>query len=256
MPIIILSVFITGLIGGVAHCYFMCGPLVFGYSSKDTEFIDKNRLTKTEKKAYLFLSNFLFTFGRITGYGITGFIAGASGSFILLMTKTSIFRGIFEILIGLTLMLMALSFAPFIKLNFHPEKLMTIFLPLYLKMINSQSKKHILFSRFIFGIMTGFLPCMLSLTVAITAAGTMSAFYGTLVMVVFAVGTAIPLNAFALLSGRLYNKFKNSNSRIWLASLASLIVLAVGVLFILRALSFGNFINMGHSYLVNNILMI
>ncbi len=256
MAIIILSVFITGLIGGVAHCYFMCGPLIFSYSSKDTEFIGKNRLTKTEKKAYLFLSNFLFTLGRIMGYGITGFIAGASGSFILLMAKTSIFRGIFELLIGLTLILMALSFAPFIKFNFHPEKLMTIFSPLYLKLINSKSRKHILSSRFIFGVMIGFLPCMLSLTVAITAAGTMSAFYGTLVMVAFAVGTAIPLNTFALLSGRLYDKLKFSNSRVWLASLASLIVLAVGVLFILRALSFENFINLGHSYLVNNILMI
>ncbi|MHB1660759.1 MAG: sulfite exporter TauE/SafE family protein [bacterium] len=256
MAIIILSVFITGLIGGVAHCYFMCGPLVFSYSSKDTEFMDKNRFTETEKKAYLFLSNFLFTLGRITGYGVTGFIAGASGSFILLMTKTSIFRGAFEILIGLTLILMALGFAPFIKLNFHPEKIMTVFSPLYLKMINSRSKKHVLFSRFIFGIMTGFLPCMLSLTVAITAAGTMSAFYGTLVMVVFALGTAIPLNTFALLSGRLYNKLKASNSRIWLASLASLIVFAIGLLFILRALSFENIINLGHSYLTNNILMI
>ena len=256
MAIIILSVFITGLIGGVAHCYFMCGPLIFSYSSKDTEFIGKNRLTKTEKKAYLFLSNFLFTLGRIMGYGITGFIAGASGSFILLMAKTSIFRGIFELLIGLTLILMALSFAPFIKLNFHPEKLMTIFSPLYLKLINSKSRKHILSSRFIFGVMIGFLPCMLSLTVAITAAGTMSAFYGTLVMAAFAVGTAIPLNTFALLSGRLYDKLKFSDLRVWLASLASLIVFAVGVLFILRALSFENFINLGHSYLVNNILMI
>ncbi|RZD15455.1 MAG: sulfite exporter TauE/SafE family protein [Candidatus Acidulodesulfobacterium ferriphilum] len=256
MAIIILSVFITGLIGGFAHCYFMCGPLVFSYSSKDTEFVGKNKFTRTEKRAYLFLSNFLFTLGRITGYGITGFIAGASGSFILLMAKTSIFRGIFELLIGLTLILMALSFAPFIKLNFHPEKFMTLFSPLYLKLINSKSKKHILSSRFIFGIMIGFLPCMLSLTVAITAAGTMSAFYGALVMAAFAVGTAIPLNTFALLSGRLYDKLKFSNSRIWLASLASLIVLAVGVLFILRALSFENFINLGHSYLVNNILMI
>jgi|GEM_PF-3689000 len=256
MAIIILSVFITGLIGGFAHCYFMCGPLVFSYSSKDTEFIDKNRFTKTEKKAYLFLSNFLFTFGRIAGYGITGFIAGASGSFILLMAKTSVFRGVFEMLIGLTLALMALSFAPFIKLNFHPEKLMTVFSPLYLKVINYQSKKHVLFSRFIFGIMIGFLPCMLSLTVAITAAGTMSAFYGMLVMVVFAFGTAIPLNAFALLSGRLYNRFKASDSRAWLASIAALIVFAVGVLFILRALSFENLINLGHSYLINNIFMI
>lgn len=256
MAVIILGVFITGLIGGFAHCYFMCGPLVFSYSSKDTEFIGKNKFTKTEKRAYLFLSNFLFTLGRIIGYGITGFIAGASGSFIYLMIKTSLFRGIFEILIGLTLILMGLSFAPFAKLNFHPEKCMALFSPLYLKLINSQSKKHVLYSRFIFGIMIGFLPCMLSLTVAITAAGTMSAFYGMLVMVVFALGTAIPLNVFALLSGNLYNRFKASNSRIWLASLASVIVLAIGILFILRALSFENIINLGHSYLINNILMI
>jgi len=84
----------------------------------------------------------------------------------------------------------------------------------------------------------------------------MSAFYGMLVMVVFAFGTAIPLNAFALLSGRLYNRFKASDSRAWLASIAALIVFAVGVLFILRALSFENLINLGHSYLINNIFMI
>ncbi|MCL4321612.1 MAG: sulfite exporter TauE/SafE family protein [Deltaproteobacteria bacterium] len=256
MAIIILSMFITGLIGGVAHCYFMCGPMVFSYSSKDAAFIGKNRFTKTEKRTFLFLSNSLFTFGRISGYGITGLIAGASGSFVLLMARTSLIRGIFEALIGVVLIFMGLSIAPFISLNFHPEKCLSFLNPLYLKLLNSQIKKNVLLSRLIFGLVIGFLPCMLSLTVAITAAGTMSAIYGMAVMAAFGLGTAIPLNVFAMLSGKAYKKLKDSSARTWLASLASIIILIVGILFILRALSFENIINLGHSYLINNILMI
>jgi sulfite exporter TauE/SafE len=88
------------------------------------------------------------------------------------------------------------------------------------------------------GFFVGFLPCGLTYTAAIAAAGTLSALKGMIVMCVFCVCTMPGLVTLALSECSLLKLFPQARVRIVIGAMSGWIMAAMAIVFIARALPF------------------
>ncbi|NTW88448.1 MAG: sulfite exporter TauE/SafE family protein [Desulfobulbaceae bacterium] len=216
----LLAMLLSGLAGGFGHCISMCGPVVAAFSVGETR--------------QGILHHLLYNLGRVTTYTILGGMVGLSGSFLVLTASIELLQKAIMIIAGLSIILMGLSTAEWLPLpssskSCNPgsslmQKIMALF-----------KAPRSIGSYYPMGIVLGFLPCGLTYTALLAAARAAmesenpfaGMLQGALMMLLFGIGTAPAL----ILVGKVVNTISNK-TRKWFYRLASLIMIATGVWFV------------------------
>ena len=215
-----LLAFATGMIGGFGHCIGMCGPLVASYT-----------LAGSTQPSPLFtriMPHVLYNSGRITMYSIIGGVMGLSGSFVNVAGRLANIQNSVAVLAGVIMVLMGASIAGSDGNTAWIEKHNSSILRAATGIRASSSPLR----YFPLGVVLGLLPCGLSYTVFIAAAGTGGFSPGMLTALVFGLGTLPALLAFGAIISSLSAVLR---SRIYRAS--GVLVILMGFFYLYRGIS-------------------
>ncbi len=232
-----ILIFLSGLLGGIGHCIGMCGPLIATYT------ISIGLSPFDRLKPHL-----MYHSGRLMSYGLIGGAMGFSGSFVSTIKGIQHIQSIAMAIAGIVMVIMGASITGLTRRLKSRLKLKTK------KVNNQESSVHsstsafslqpIVYllehgSPFPLGLINGLIPCGLSYTAFIAAAGLGAAekeplvgfFKGLLLLLIFGIGTTpglfliswMSLRGATLLRKRLYN-------------LAGLFMIVSGFIFLWRAI--------------------
>lgn len=213
--------------GALAHCAGMCGGIVIALNMKEID-----------SKLKQILANLLYFIGKACGYVCVGIIFTLIGVNLSLNSTAS---GIIFITLGILLAISATIFTFFPKgfriitksnrkhksansntknetrdfIKYTDEsskdnkdyfaKAKTLFAMAYKTSFSMVLKSDSFIKFFVIGILNGFLPCGLVYMFALQAAKTMNVLDSIIVMLLFSLGTFLPLFLVGMLSVRLLN---------------------------------------------------
>ncbi|MEQ6121629.1 sulfite exporter TauE/SafE family protein [Reichenbachiella sp. MALMAid0571] len=206
-----LSALIFGLLGSV-HCAVMCGPIAM-----------------VLPKGKHFLNQVSYNFGRITSYLIIGGIFGLIGKGMFLVG----FQQTISVLAGVLLILIyfgSKSYSGNIAGTTFFNKILTSIR----KSIGANLTVNKWYSRYLVGLVNGFLPCGLVYMAAVAAISTGSPTGGMTYMFLFGLGT-VPMMAGLSIS----KQFFKAKQRASLYRFVPYFVVVVSTLFILRGMNLG-----------------
>ncbi len=171
---------LVGLTAGFSTCLALVGGLVLGIAARHSE--KHPEATPMQK----FRPHLFFNLGRILSYAFLGGLLGSLGSFLQLSGST---LGIVTIVVGAVMLLLG------VKLMGISPRLETvnIALPKWISRklgIGGQQREYSHTNSFMLGAMTFFLPCGFTQAMQIYAVSTGSFVQGSLIMGLFALGTA------------------------------------------------------------------
>jgi sulfite exporter TauE/SafE len=211
----LIAAIATGLFGSL-HCAGMCGPIAFSLPFSDAK-----------ANTHFYLGRFSYNMGRIVTYALMGALVGAFGNVLGMagwQQYLSIIAGSILILgVLLSRIRTGQSYGPIHKFS---SKIKTAFGKYYAKSGNS--------SLFVIGLLNGILPCGLVFTALAIALATGSAAYGSLVMVIFGLGT-FPMMFVISISRKFLSQLVWKKFSRW----SPLFALIIGVIFILRGANLG-----------------
>jgi sulfite exporter TauE/SafE len=211
----LLAAFSTGLLGGFGHCIGMCGPIVASYAFHNS----------SAKLFSRFGSHILYNIGRITTYMFIGALMGLTGSFVNVAGRLTGLQNVVAILAGLFMVLMGLSITGL----FGTARWLEGHNNLIMKAARGLSYEKSLWRYFPLGALFGFLPCGLSYTVFIAAAGTGDLFSGMLLTGFFGLGTFPSLFLFGISASLISLKLRGLLYRI-----AGFIIIGMGIYFLAK----------------------
>lgn len=178
----------TGFLGGFGHCIGMCGPLVASFTLASSS-------DMPQPLSRSIAPHLLYNMGRITTYGMVGALMGLSGSFVNIaggmtgiQNAVAIITGIIMIALGFTIVTRSAAPSWIEKHN----------LPV-LRAAKRSLDSASLFRYYPFGLLMGLLPCGLSYTIFIAAAGSGGAAVGMTTALLFGLGTLPALFFFGAL---------------------------------------------------------
>lgn len=209
----LISIITIAFLASLGHCIGMCGGIVVAYSSTK---VDSKWSKATQTYAHL-----LYSFGRVTTYGILGGVFGFIGG---VATFNNIANGALLIIAGLVMVLTGLSLSgkiKFLTLIEHSISKSDWYQKSFKQLLSNQS----LFSFYLLGMLNGLLPCGIVYFFAVTAASTGSPIWGSIVMVIFGLATMPVLFSLGFFVGI----FKQSGFRNIMMKLSAVAVLAFGV---------------------------
>lgn len=218
MTAALATAFMTGILGGFGHCLPMCGPLVGSFALAAGP-----RGTGRAVQGQL-----AYHAGRITTYALLGAVMGLTGSFVNVAGRLAGLTAAAAIAAGVLMILMGLG---------------AMGLAGWVKRIEARAAgKVAVFARglleggaagrlFPVGLVLGFLPCGLSWTLFLGAAGTGHPLAGLALALAFGLGT-LP----ALLLAGAAGTVLGTRARGALYRAGGLLVAALGLLFLLRGL--------------------
>lgn len=213
---LILSALGLGFASGF-HCIGMCGPIALSMG-----------LTKSQA-ANFYLQNLTYQFGRIITYSVLGAILGIVGKGFELAG----IQQYLTILVGILLIVMALfsfggkDFAS--KIPFLSKALLNVKMSLS-KLLQKADYK----SRFLTGILNGFLPCgmvYMAFTASLAAGGI---WQSASFMALFGLGT-LPFMFAVVMAGNLMTQA----FRLKVLKVIPVVMIVLGGLFILRGMEIG-----------------
>lgn len=219
--------FASGFLGGFGHCIGMCGPIVASYCVAV-----RNRGL---------LSHVFFNYGRVTTYTILGGIMGVTGSFITTVEYIQEFQKGIMIFAGILIILMGLGLGgwlPVGRVTGRRDDMLSAPSSFFIdKMRSVFSGKLPTGAFYPMGMAVGLIPCGLVYTALITTARAameaenyiIGGLKGMLMMLLFGLGTLPAL----LMFGKLVNVI-GIKMRVRLYKLAALLMIAMGVLFLMR----------------------
>lgn len=216
--------FISGLLGGFGHCMGMCGPVVAAYALNPV------------RKSYL--PQLLYNLGRITTYSIIGGVMGLTGSFVGVINPVENFQNIIMAVIGVLMMIMGLAVGGWVPLRMGKSTVgCTSIVGRMVKFVTETGSAGAFFPM---GLILGFIPCGLSYTAFIAAAGAgvdagsraEGFLKGMSMLFLFGLGT---LPALLLLGGLLSVVGQQTRLKLYRASAIAMIV--AGALFLYRAIT-------------------
>jgi sulfite exporter TauE/SafE len=213
----LLIAFSTGLLGGFGHCIGMCGPIVASYALHNPSAKLFSRVG----------SHILYNIGRITTYMFIGALMGLTGSFVNVAGRLTGLQNSVAILAGLFMVLMGLSISGL----FGTAQWLEGHNSLIMKVARGLSYEKSLWRYYPLGALFGFLPCGLSYTVFIAAAGTGDLFSGMLLTVFFGLGTFPSLFLFGISASLISSKLRGLLYRI-----AGFLVIGMGIYFLVKGL--------------------
>jgi sulfite exporter TauE/SafE len=176
MPIDLLvlgSALLTGLFGG-AHCAVMCGGIATGFSVQ----------------ARGLWSALQPNLGRLGGYVLAGALVGGMGGGLLGVARQPWLGVTMRALVGLVLVIAGLRMLDLggrlARVSGGPgHRLWRLLLPLQRRLLPADSTG----KRILLGMLWGWMPCGLSLTLLSAAWLSASAWHGALTMAAFGLGT-------------------------------------------------------------------
>lgn len=179
-PVGLSVALLIGLTAGFSTCLALVGGLVLGISARHSE--KHPEATPIQK----FRPHLFFNAGRIISYAVFGGLLGSLGSFLQL-SGTAL--GIVTIAVGVVMFLLG------VKLTGIIPRLETVNLVLPKKIsrllgIKNEEREYSHKNSFALGAATFFLPCGFTQAMQIYAVSTGSFAQGSLIMVLFAIGTA------------------------------------------------------------------
>ncbi len=213
---------LTGLAGGFGHCIGMCGPVVAAYS------LGEERLH--------YLHHILYNLGRITTYMFMGAVVGLTGSFLVLTSSIEKIQTIIMALAGISIVVMGITIGGWVPLSKKSgnSSWLTSIIQKTMELFKGPRTAGAYYPM---GIVLGFLPCGLTYTALLAAArAAMEAdnhlngmLEGVFMLFFFGLGTAPAL----LFVGKVVG-FLGAKARDRLYKLASLIMIATGVYFVVK----------------------
>lgn len=212
--------FISGFLGGFGHCIGMCGPVVAAYSL--------NHAGKT------YLPQLLYNLGRITTYSIIGGIMGLTGSFAGVVDSAGNFQNILMAFIGVAMIVMGCVVCGWIPLKtIHDKSGACAGLGSMVRYTGSSG------AYFPMGLILGFIPCGLSYTAFIAAAGAgvhagnqaQGFLNGMFMLFLFGLGT---LPALMMLGGFISAAGQHIRRTLYRGS--AIVMILAGALFLYRAM--------------------
>jgi sulfite exporter TauE/SafE len=211
--------FMAGLLGS-GHCIGMCGSLVSAFFMKYAD------------KGVSVLPYVAYHGGRIGVYTLVGLGAGLIG---LALTSTGLIgkiQGILQIIAGIVVILLGLDI-----LGMSPLKIQVSFLPVSVlrsKFVMATQKGPVI-GAMIGGVVNGFMPCSLTLAVAVKATTAGGPLEGGLLMFAFGLGTLPSMLFVSAIFGKLGVKLRGQ-----LLKIAALFVIALGLSTLIQGLAFFN----------------
>jgi sulfite exporter TauE/SafE len=212
---------VSGFLGGFGHCVGMCGPIVAAHALNPAG----NR----------FLPHLLYNLGRITTYAMVGGLLGLTGSFAGVIQPMENFQNLLMAAIGLLMVVMGFVMGGWLPLaigqsgcGWKPIGAMVRFV----------SETGGVGAFFPMGLILGFIPCGMSYTAFIAAAGAgvqaanqvQGFLQGMLMLLLFGLGTAPAL----LLLGRIVSLI-GLRARLKLHRASSIAMILAGGVFFYRA---------------------
>ncbi len=211
----------TGFLGGFGHCIGMCGPLVASSSLQSTA------VDVSCKYRARIIDQALYNTGRLTTYGIVGAIMGFAASFINVASKLVGIQNGVMVGAGIIMVIMGLGILGVAGGTGWLERHNSLVLTTAKKLFGLSSP----WRYYPLGLVLGLMPCGLSYTAFIAAAGTESPLGGMLTMFYFGAGT-IP--ALALFSAAV--TYLGSRMRLWMQKAGGVAVMVMGFYYILRGI--------------------
>jgi len=210
----------TGLLGGFGHCIGMCGPLIAGPALH----------ASTQMNAGLWarmFPQFLYHAGRITTYAVVGACMGMAGSFVNVAGGLAGIQNSVMIIAGLIMVFMGLGIVGLLGGTKRLEQHNVFVLGMAKKLLAGTSPLR----YFPLGLVLGLLPCGLSYTVFIAAAGTGAPGAGMLTMLSFGAGTVPALALFGALVA-----YFSSRARGVVQKTGGMAVIAMGLFYIIKGI--------------------
>lgn len=173
----------------LSHCVGMCGGIVIGLNMRQ---FDSSKILQS-------LANILYFFGRMCSYmfiGLCFVFIGKSFGF----SQTA--KAIIFIVLGVLLFITAfiVTFYPKVFGNIAPSGNYAWYKKAFHSALHSKS----IAGFFVVGVLNGLLPCHLVYMFAIKAADSLSVWHAMLSMLVFSLGTFLPLFLVGFFSQRLF----------------------------------------------------
>jgi sulfite exporter TauE/SafE len=208
--------FVTGLLGGFGHCLPMCGPLVASFALAGAP-----RGTARALQGQL-----AYHAGRLTTYALVGAVMGLTGSFVNVAGRLAGVTAAASILAGLVMILMGLGAAGVATAVKRVEARAAGKVSAFARSLLEGGTAGRLYPL---GLVLGLLPCGLSWTFFLGAAGTGHPAAGLLLALAFGLGT-LP----ALLLAGAATTWLGARAKGALYRAGGLLVAALGVVFVLR----------------------
>ncbi|MGE5843482.1 MAG: sulfite exporter TauE/SafE family protein [Syntrophaceae bacterium] len=209
MDTVFFIAFAAGFLGGFGHCAGMCGPLVAAY-------------------AMPLKPNLLYSAGRITTYAFVGSLMGLTGSFVNTVGQLGGLQDLVAALAGILMIGAGLQWAGILSLPALPVAFPD---PGLLRAARAVMERESIWKYYPLGVLLGFLPCGLSYTVFISAAGTGGLLSGMATMLSFGIGTLPAM----LLVGSLAS-FAKEKAGARLRTAGGIAIILMGVLFLVRGI--------------------
>lgn len=216
MEVNYLIVFTAGFLGGFGHCIGMCGPIVASYAFHDSSSPYPRKI----------IAHLIYNSGRITTYVFIGALMGLTGSFINIVGRISGFQDIIAGIAGLFMIIMGLNITGISGMISWLEKHNNIFLRTARQLLGEES----IWRYLLLGALFGFLPCGLSYSAFIAAAGTGDLFSGILITFFFGIGTLPALLFFGIAASYISSTIKGI-----LYKTAGITVTIMGILYLMKA---------------------
>jgi sulfite exporter TauE/SafE len=211
----------TGFLGGFGHCIGMCGPLVASSSLRSTVAGDSHN-----SRARI-MDQALYNSGRLTTYGIVGAIMGFAASFVNVASKLVGIQNGAMVGAGIVMVIMGLGMLGVAGGTVWIERHNSLVLTEARKMLKLSSR----WKYYPLGLLLGLMPCGLSYTAFIAAAGTGSPLGGMLTMFYFGLGTVPALAIFSAAVAYL-----GSRMRLWVQKAGGMAVIIMGLYYIIQGI--------------------
>lgn len=202
---------------GSLHCVGMCGPIAF--------MLPVDRSNNLKK----FIQILLYHFGRLTAYGIIGFVFGLLGKGLYVFGMQQNLSIAIGVLMILTVLIPLKTFN-----RYHLSKPVYKIISRVKNRLGKELKKKSPDTFLTIGFLNGFLPCGLVYMALFGAIAMGNAAEGSLYMILFGMGT-VPLMTTAIyFSGLLKGGIRKNVQK-----LIPVFVMGIGILFIIRGLGLG-----------------
>jgi len=211
---------IFGLLSSL-HCVGMCGPIVLSYS------VAAN--AATQKRVFLRL-HLAYNCGRTLTYMLLGAIAGLAGGAMGWMGHLAGIENIAAIAAGVAMVITAVAMFGYGFKGWRGFAIPARLLRPAGKLIASPRAG----SKFVLGLIMGFLPCGLVYAALMKASGTATAAGGALTLLAFGLGTSVALVVVGLGASTLTRRAAR-----WGSALSAITVFAMGAILVVRGTTAG-----------------
>lgn len=202
------AAFTAGLMAS-GHCVGMCGSLVSAF------------FLKMGDEAKGPLTHVAYHGGRIAVYALAGTIAALLGMALVSTGSFGLGQAVLQIVAGLLVILLGLDVLglPVFQLSF-----LKVPVGLFRKVFLAASQRGPVAGAAMGGVLNGFMPCALTLAMAVKATTATYPLQGTLLMVAFGLGTLPAMLFVGTVFGRLGGKLRGL-----LLKAAALLVIGLGL---------------------------